>query len=102
MADIYADVRRRAVADPEGSLASFRAAKDELFATHPQSPLGPEARASFAGLPYAPYDPDARFEAPLDTEVDRLQLSMPMSVGLAVTATRIGRLHPPVGDLDVF
>jgi uncharacterized protein (DUF1684 family) len=54
--DMYRDVRR------EGSGAETRdrwaAARDLLFATHPQTPI--EDVASFAGIPYHPYDPDWR------------------------------------------
>jgi|SRR5215470_11040192 len=46
-------------------LARFRAAKDALFRTHPQSALPPEQRASFAGLRYFPYAPQLRVAATL-------------------------------------
>ena len=41
----------------------WRTDRDELFATHPQSALSPEAQDSFSGLPYFPYDPAWRIEA---------------------------------------
>ncbi len=48
------------------ALTRFRAGRDELFGSHPQSPIQPEERGSFAGLGYFPHDPafraDARFE----------------------------------------
>ena len=48
------------------SLARCRAGRDQLFGSHPQSPIQPEERGSFAGLGYFPHDPafraDARFE----------------------------------------
>jgi uncharacterized protein (DUF1684 family) len=37
-----------------------REVRDELFRLHPQSPLTPEARAEFDGLPYFDYDPALR------------------------------------------
>jgi len=44
----------------------FRRGRDELFRSHPQSPIEPDERTSFAGLHYFPPDPeyrvDARFE----------------------------------------
>ena len=46
-------------------LPGFRAARDELFARHPQSPLPPGDRADFAGLRYFPPDEAAVVEAPL-------------------------------------
>src|SRR5262249_6699623 len=40
--------------------AHWRQTRDELFANHPESPLRPEKRADFDGLPYFDYDRDAR------------------------------------------
>jgi hypothetical protein len=44
----------------------WRTDRDELFATHPQSPLSPQARDAFTGLPYFPYDPAWRVEATVE------------------------------------
>lgn len=64
------DWRRRVgdlyrISGPE-ALTRFRYGRDELFRTHPQSPIEPDERASFAGLHYFDHDPayrvDARFE----------------------------------------
>lgn len=49
--------------DGEAILRRFRGTKDDLFAGHPQSPLGDEARRDFAGLRYFPYAPLLRVEA---------------------------------------
>jgi uncharacterized protein (DUF1684 family) len=47
-------------------LMRFRHGRDELFRTHPQSPIEPDERDSFRGLRYFPHDPayrvPARFE----------------------------------------
>ena len=56
--ELYAEVR--ASPDPERTWLHWRATRDELFRTHPQSPLPPGARASFAGLPTFDYDPALR------------------------------------------
>lgn len=63
VADIYHEVRRAPTG--EDAWAAWRAARDELFRRHPQSPLEEEARARFAGLAYFPYDPAWRFEVAL-------------------------------------
>jgi len=60
---LYADVR--ATADPEAAWRHWRATRDDLFREHPQSPLPPAARESFAGLQYYPYDPAHRVAAEL-------------------------------------
>ncbi|HVW88245.1 MAG TPA: DUF1684 domain-containing protein [Gaiellaceae bacterium] len=61
---LYAEVR--AAADPEAAWRRWREVRDELFATHPQSPLPSETRARFAGLPYFDYDPALRIRAEVE------------------------------------
>ena len=60
-------------------LARFRAAKNALFKTHPQSPLGPEDRASFTGLRYFDYEPSLRMEAELEPIASEEQVEAPSS-----------------------
>jgi uncharacterized protein (DUF1684 family) len=55
---IYAETR--AASDPQAAWIRWREARDELFASHPQSPLPPEDQAAFLGHPYFDYDPGAR------------------------------------------
>ncbi len=61
--ELYAAVR--ATPDPQAAHARWRAGRDELFCTHPQSPLpaGDPLRAD--GLGYWPYDAGLRFERAL-------------------------------------
>jgi hypothetical protein len=51
---------------PESAWQLWRDTRDELFRSHPQSPLPRDRRASFAGLEYWPYDPRARVLAELE------------------------------------
>jgi uncharacterized protein len=44
----------------------FRRGRDELFKTHPQSPIEAGERASFHGLAYFPYDPGWRVSGKLE------------------------------------
>jgi uncharacterized protein len=55
---LYADVR--SASDSEATWKMWRAERDRLFATHPQSPLISGARADFDGLPYFEYDDTLR------------------------------------------
>jgi len=48
------------------ALERWRRGRDELFKTHPQSPIEPEERASFEGLQYFPHDPAFRARAALE------------------------------------
>jgi|FLYL01.1.fsa_nt_gi uncharacterized protein (DUF1684 family) len=61
MFDIYRMVRQDP--DPESAWWLWRRARDELFASHPQSALEPEERARFRGLPYFPHHPRWRVTA---------------------------------------
>ena len=48
------------------ALERWRRGRDELFKTHPQSPIEPEERDAFEGLQYFPYDPAFRVRATLE------------------------------------
>ena len=50
----------------EDALERFRQRRDELFKTHPQSPIELEERASFQGLRYFSQDPAYRVRARLE------------------------------------
>jgi uncharacterized protein len=60
---LYAAIR---AVEPETGWELWRDTRDELFRSHPQSPLPLERRASFEGLDYWPYDPAARVLAELE------------------------------------
>lgn len=68
--------RVRANPDAEDAWSEWRATRDRLFAEHPQSPLQPDARTGFSGLPYFPFRPDARVAATLrPAEPTRVQIA---------------------------
>ena len=62
--ELYAEVRSSS--DPEAAWRRWRDARDELFATHPSSPLTVEQRVGFTGVPYFDYDPALRTLATVD------------------------------------
>ena len=59
--DLYRDVR--SALDPRAGWDRWRTVRDYLFARHPQSPIPPERRALFRGLPFFDYDPASRVSA---------------------------------------
>ena len=61
--ELYAAVRSED--DPQRGHALWRRGRDELFRSHPQSPLPPGDPLRTTGLPYWAYDPERRFEVPL-------------------------------------
>ena len=70
---LYAEVRE--AGDPREAWDLWRRTRDELFASHPQSPLPEEERGAFQGLPYFDYDPAARVLAEVtETEPRRYEI----------------------------
>ena len=59
--DLYAEIR--AAADAEAAWTRWREVREELFRTHPQSPISARLRGAFRGCSYFPYDPAARVSA---------------------------------------
>lgn len=55
--EVFALYRRVRELEPEAAWREWRAGRDRLFATHPQSPLGADALAGFEALRFFPYDP---------------------------------------------
>jgi uncharacterized protein (DUF1684 family) len=100
VAALYAGART--ARDPEAGWRLWRDGRDELFARHPDSPLDDAARARFAGLPFAPYDPALRFHVPLAPAPKR-RLELPTQADGMVPLERIGVVDlGDVGALDVW
>jgi uncharacterized protein (DUF1684 family) len=63
---LYERVRELAADDIVGAHDLWREKRDALFAGHPATPLLPEDRPAFRGLPVAGYDPAWRFTAEIE------------------------------------
>lgn len=101
VAAIYADVR--AGTDPPTAHKRWQDSRNELLATHPQSPVPRAERAAFTAVPVAPYDPGLRFTALVDTDVEPIRIEMSTGTDGVVPFDRAGVVHlPGVGDLDVW
>ena len=87
VSEIFATWRLDSGADPEGATLRFRSAKDELFRSHPQTPLKPEERARFGGLAYFPYDPAYRMTAVVEPAAppERPEFALAMQLPASVT-----------------
>ena len=83
---LYAEVR--ASADPESAWQRFCDVREELYRTHPQSPVSPTARTVYANA-FFPYDPAFRVVATL-TDDDRVPSTVPASRGGSFAFSRIG------------
>ncbi len=98
--DAYATVR--ACDDPADGHAAWCAARDELFASHPASPLSAAARTTFDGLPVAPYDPAFRFEVDLEP-ADAHRMEVPTGTDGVVPFERAGAVElAGLGRVDVW
>jgi hypothetical protein len=98
---LYAGVR----AEPDARTAHelWRQGRDELLATHPDTPVLPEDRVGFGGVPMAAYDPALRFEADPDPDVEPTRLEVPTATDGVVPFVRVAVLRlPAVGELDVW
>ncbi len=90
--ELYAAVRDQD--DPQRGHALWRDGRDELFRSHPQSPLPPGDPLRSSGVPYFPYDPRLRFDVPLLRGDRDVSLSVPSSEG-TIPMTQLGRVHLP-------
>ena len=80
----------------------WRRERDDLFANHPSTPLLPEDRAEFTGLPVRPYDPAWRFEVALAPARER-RMEVETGTDGVVPFELIGIADVPgVGALDVW
>lgn len=97
---LYADVR--AETDPAAGHERWRVGRDEMFASHPASPLLPEDRAGFAGLRVAAYDPAWRFEVPIEP-AEPVRWDVQTGTDGVVPFERLGVVRlDGLGELDVW
>jgi uncharacterized protein len=85
---VYREVRESS--DPRAAWNRWRTVRDELFASHPQSPIPPSERASFRGLAYYDYDPAARVLAEVE-DAEPEQFDIQTSGDGTFGFTRFGR-----------
>jgi uncharacterized protein (DUF1684 family) len=99
VAEMYAAWRHDSDADPEAATQRLRTAKNDLFRSHPQTPLKPEDRARFGGLSYFPYDAAFRMSALVEPAAPPapnqlgLAMQLPASVTPEFKFRLIGRAH---------
>jgi uncharacterized protein (DUF1684 family) len=82
-------------------LAGFRAERDAMFASHPQSPIPEPDRRSFRGLRYFPANPDAVVVADLRPAGGQLRIDTGGPDGI-VTYRRVAVAGTSWGPLTVW
>lgn len=100
---MYASVRRLAAHDPVEAHAHWISCRNDLFSSHPASPLLPEDRERFTGLPVTPYDPDWRFELPVHPAAEPKRMDVETGTDGVVPFELLGTVRVPfAGTLDVW
>ena len=101
IARLYAEVRSEP--DPVAAHAHWRATRDQLLRSHPDSPIPPPERAAYPGAPIAAYDPALRFDVIVDTSGPARHLEVRTGTDGVAPFDRIGCAHlPGGGELDVW
>lgn len=103
VAGLYAEVR--AEGDPARGHTTWRAGRDELLASHPQSPLRPDDPLRRHGVPYWPYQPGWRFELDLEPSPGPARLGVDTGADGTTDVERIGQVRLPAPhdvNLDVW
>ncbi len=100
---LYASVRRLAGTDPAAAHTHWVSCRDDLFGSHPASPLLPEDRERFTGLPVAAYDPDWRFELAIAPAEEPRRMEVETGTDGTVPFELLGTVRVPLaGTLDVW
>jgi hypothetical protein len=100
---LYASVRRIAASDPAAAHAHWISCRNELFSSHPASPLLDADRDRFTGLPVPPYDPDWRFELPVHAPAEPQRMDVETGTDGVVPFELLGTVRVPLaGTLDVW
>ena len=101
IADIYGEVRARLCRDPIGVHTYWRDRRNDLFRTHPQSPLHVDVRAGFPGLRCFEYDARFAFTAKIRPLPEKC-FAVDTSTGGKIPFVRFGVVDLPVGTLEVM
>ena len=92
VAELYADVRESAVPDIAAAASRYRAARDRLFADHPDSPIPPRERPHWRGSSWFPYDPAWRTIGVVEP-VRSSTFEIPLAADGIIRCARIARIH---------
>ncbi|MFF0268172.1 DUF1684 domain-containing protein [Kribbella sp. NPDC004536] len=98
--DLYRTVRTDP--DPVDAHATWQTARNNLLTHHPASPVPGRHRETYPGAPVAPYNPEYRYETTIDTDVKPHTWEFTSATDGVIPFSRVGTLHLPIGDLDVW
>lgn len=81
-------------------LETFRAEKDEFFASNPQSPLTREQRGNFSGLNYFPENEALSLEVKVEEFSAKDQIKIQTTTGKTQTYQRFGKFKFTVDSVE--
>ncbi|GAA4160525.1 DUF1684 domain-containing protein [Gryllotalpicola daejeonensis] len=88
---------------PAGAHEFWRLHRNDMLAKHPASPILPEQREAFEGVPVAPYDPAWRFEVEIEPADEPVHWDVETGTDGVVPFELLGKaVLPGVGTLDVW
>lgn len=100
---LYSSVRRIAASDPQAAHAHWTSCRNDLFSSHPASPLLDSDRQRFTGLPVSRYDSEWRFELPVVPAAEAVRMDVETGTDGIVPFELLGAVHVPfAGTLDVW
>ncbi|MEJ2733144.1 MAG: DUF1684 domain-containing protein [Anaerolineae bacterium] len=103
--EMYRVVREMG-SDAAGAHAHFQQVRNELFRTHPQSPLDGQQKATFQGLRYLDYDPAFRVVARVNIGVEPIRFELDLGEDGRATLQQFGQVSFQVptgsGTLGLF
>ncbi len=97
---MYVDVRRAPAAGRVIAWNEWRAARNDLFKRHQQSPLSAGQRARFRSLDYYPYDDAWRIEASIRPDKNSNSYNYELGPDGRLTMKRIGWLVFRIGQKE--
>lgn len=97
VAEHYAAVRAASPGDPARAASVFRAARDRLFREHPDSPIAPDRRSSWPGIPWFPHDPAWRVVAAVEPIDARDEFKVDLADDGILRCARVGRARFAIG-----
>jgi uncharacterized protein (DUF1684 family) len=96
--ELYTEIRHDA--DPRAAWDRWREVRDDLFRTHPQSPVPEDERTAYGGVPLFPYDPAFRTTGKVE-HAPHETLEIGASDGGAYRFTRFAAVRFALGGRDL-
>ena len=92
VAEHYAALRAATNTEPKEAADRFRAARDQLFREHPDSPITLDRRKGWRGLDWFAYDPTWRVTANVDPIIPCTEFEIDLGADGILRCARVGRV----------